>query len=167
VTLTTSVKAAFLGFGSFSSLNATSYSASRPLSNLKPKPQRHAEHRGFSDLIHKLTVLFPSLSEYAQTRIQAGIKKATLVTRFPEYFSAQLCPQMLLSDCQPFAWYFVVTCSDCRIRQAMFQDPSDGKAAIRRTYKHTCDKCGLEAFYEPEEVERYRHIVERRKKPRD
>jgi len=95
VTLTTSVKAAFLGAGSFSGLCATSCSASRPLSNLKPKPQTaDRTPRLRRDLIHKVNGTFsPSVSEYAQTRTQGGIKKTMLVTRFPKYFSAQFCPQ--------------------------------------------------------------------------
>lgn len=73
---------------------------------------------------------------------------------------------MQLPDCKPFEWYFVVTCPDCKTRQAIFRDPSDGRAKIRRTYQHQCDKCKSESFYEPEDLERYRHVVERRKKPR-
>lgn len=69
-----------------------------------------------------------------------------------------VCPPMLLTECQPLEWYLVVTCPDCKTRQAIFRDPSQGKATIRRTYKHKCDGCGAEEFYEPEEIERYRHI---------
>ena len=48
----------------------------------------------------------------------------------------------------------------------MFPDPSKGRARIRHTYSHRCDKCESETFYEPEDIERYQHVVERRKKPR-
>jgi len=68
---------------------------------------------------------------------------------------------MDLKDCKPFEWYFVVTCPDCKTRQAVFHDPSGGKAKLRRTYRHKCDKCAAELFYEPEDIERYQHLVER------
>ena len=74
---------------------------------------------------------------------------------------------MLLFNCEPFQWYFVVTCPACKTRQAIFRDPSNGRARIRRTYEHECDKCQVESFYEPEEIERYQHIVERRQEPRN
>jgi len=73
---------------------------------------------------------------------------------------------MQLRDCKPFEWYFVVTCPDCKARQAMFRDSSNGRAPIRRTYEYECDQCGSKSFYEPEDIERYQHVVERRKKPR-
>lgn len=66
----------------------------------------------------------------------------------------------------PSQWYFVVTCPDCKTRQALFYDPSHGQARIRQTYQHRCDKCGSEKFYEAEDIERYQHIVERRRKLR-
>ena len=66
---------------------------------------------------------------------------------------------MLLSECIPFEWYFVVTCPRCKTRQALFHDPSHGKAKIRHTYEHRCDKCKAESFYEPEDIERYQHIA--------
>ena len=73
---------------------------------------------------------------------------------------------MLLSECTPFEWYFVVTCPHCKTRQALFPDPSKGQAKIRHTYEHRCDKCQTDSFYEPEDIGRYEHIVERRTKPR-
>jgi len=73
---------------------------------------------------------------------------------------------MLLRSCEPFEWYFVVTCPDCKTRQAIFHDPSKGRGRIRLTYSHHCDKCESDGFYEAEDVERYQHVVERRKKPR-
>ena len=88
-----------------------------------------------------------------------------LTPTFPYTKFRQLSP-MLLSACKPFQWYFVVTCPDCKTRQAIFHDPSHGQARIRQTYQHRCDKCGTEKFYEPEDIERYQHIVERRRQPR-
>lgn len=73
---------------------------------------------------------------------------------------------MLISDCKPYEWYFVVTCPACKTKQGIFNDPSKGKARIRHTYKHRCDKCSTEEYYEPEDIERYHHVVERRKNPR-
>ena len=73
---------------------------------------------------------------------------------------------MRLSECEPYKWYLVVTCEACGTRQALFRDVSEGKARIRLSYKYTCEKCrGVDA-YEPEQIERYHHIVERRKQPR-
>jgi hypothetical protein len=73
---------------------------------------------------------------------------------------------MQLQLCQPFEWYFVVTCSTCNTRQALFRDSSQGKARVRLTYSHKCDKCESESAYEPEDIERYQHVIERRKKSR-
>jgi predicted nucleic-acid-binding Zn-ribbon protein len=55
-------------------------------------------------------------------------------------------------------WYLVITCKKCGLRQPLFRDPSNGKATIRRTYKHRCEKCQHEDYYEPEEIERYQHL---------
>lgn len=66
---------------------------------------------------------------------------------------------MLLAECEPLEWYFVVRCPACKTRQAIFSDPSKGKARIRHTYQHRCDHCKTETFYEPEDIERYQHIV--------
>ena len=73
---------------------------------------------------------------------------------------------MRVSECEPYMWYLVVTCAYCHTRQVLFADPSHGKATIRRTYSQQCENCGMEATYEPEEIERYQHVVERREKSR-
>ena len=73
---------------------------------------------------------------------------------------------MPLSDCEPFKWYLVVTCRNCGHKQPLFRDTSGGKGRIRETYKHRCEQCQHHDAYEPEEIERYHHVVERRKKPR-
>ena len=73
---------------------------------------------------------------------------------------------MSLSLCEPYAWYLVVTCKDCGVRQPLHRDPSNGKSALLRSYKWRCIQCQHVADYEPSEVERYQHKVERRKKPR-
>ena len=73
---------------------------------------------------------------------------------------------MRLSDCEPYKWYLVITCDACGTRQALFRDVSNGKARIRLSYRHPCEQCQHVKTYEPEEIERYHHIVERRKKPR-
>jgi predicted nucleic-acid-binding Zn-ribbon protein len=64
---------------------------------------------------------------------------------------------MPLSDCEPLRWYLVVTCKKCGHRQPLFRDPSHGKAPIRQTYNHRCEKCQHVDYYEPEEIERYQH----------
>ena len=62
---------------------------------------------------------------------------------------------VLLSDCLPGEWYFVVTCPNCKTRQALFKDPSKGKARVRQTYTHRCDTCGVLVSHEPEDIERW------------
>src|ERR1043165_531914 len=38
---------------------------------------------------------------------------------------------MLLSECEPFKWYLVVACEQCKRLQVLFPDPSKGSAKIR------------------------------------
>ena len=66
---------------------------------------------------------------------------------------------MLLFDCKPLAWYLVVTCPDCKTKQAILSDTSNGKATIRRTHIHECDICHAVNQYVPEEIERHQHGV--------
>jgi len=73
---------------------------------------------------------------------------------------------MLLSVCEPYAWYLVITCKDCGTRQPLHRDGSNGKSALLRSYKGRCIQCQHTAVYEANEIERYQHKVERRKKPR-
>lgn len=73
---------------------------------------------------------------------------------------------MLLSVCEPYAWYLVVTCKNCGVRQPLHRDPSHGKSALLRSYVWRCIRCQHTHVYEPHEVERYQHVVERRKTPR-
>jgi hypothetical protein len=67
---------------------------------------------------------------------------------------------MLLFDCKPLAWYLVVTCPDCKTRQAIIRDPSNGKATIRRTYTHECECCHSVNQYRPADIERHQHEVQ-------
>ena len=62
---------------------------------------------------------------------------------------------MPLSLCKPGAWYLVVACKQCGVRQPITRDPSEGKAELLRTYKWKCIDCGHEDTYHPEEIERY------------
>ena len=73
---------------------------------------------------------------------------------------------MPLSDCEPFKWYLVISCENCGHKQALFRDLSNGTSQIRATYKQECEKCHHVGHYDDEQIERYQHIVERRKKPR-
>jgi len=66
---------------------------------------------------------------------------------------------MPLSDCEPFEGYLIVTCKQCGHKQSLFRDVSKGKARIRQTYPHRCEKCQHREVYEPEEIERYQHVV--------
>lgn len=73
---------------------------------------------------------------------------------------------MWLSVCEPYAWYLVVTCKNCGVRQPLHRDPSAGKSALLRSYVWRCIQCQHTGFYEANEIERYQHKIERRKKPR-
>ena len=73
---------------------------------------------------------------------------------------------MPLSDCEPFKWYLVITCENCGHKQVLFRDLSNGTSRIRGTYKQQCEKCQHVGYYDDDQVERYQHIVERRKNPR-
>jgi predicted nucleic-acid-binding Zn-ribbon protein len=73
---------------------------------------------------------------------------------------------MPLTLCEPYAWYLVITCKHCGVRQPIHRDASQGKAALLRKYTCKCMQCGHIETYEPDEIERYQHIVERRKKQR-
>ena len=73
---------------------------------------------------------------------------------------------MLLSVCEPYAWYLVITCKNCGIRQPLHRDPSQGKSALLRSYTWRCIQCQYTGVYEANEIERYQHKVERRKNPR-
>jgi predicted nucleic-acid-binding Zn-ribbon protein len=66
---------------------------------------------------------------------------------------------MPLTICKSAAWYLVITCKRCGVRQPIGRDPSMGKAELLRTYKWQCVDCGYEGKYQPEEVERYQHPV--------
>ena len=57
----------------------------------------------------------------------------------------------------PGDWYILFTCSDCKTRQIMFPDLSEGRADLRATYKVECVKCRHVGKYESEELERYQH----------
>lgn len=73
---------------------------------------------------------------------------------------------MPLAVCEPYVWYLVITCKNCGVRQPLHRDPSHGKSALLRSYRWRCIQCEHAAVYEAGEIERYQHIVERRKKPR-
>ena len=73
---------------------------------------------------------------------------------------------MPLSVCEPYAWYLVITCKSCGERQPIHRDTSKGKSALLRSYKWRCTHCQHVDVYEGNEIERYQHIVERRRKPR-
>jgi ssDNA-binding Zn-finger/Zn-ribbon topoisomerase 1 len=73
---------------------------------------------------------------------------------------------MLLSECQPFEWYLVISCEKCGARQVLFRDPTKGKGRIRDVYEHRCYKCQYVGYYDADQIERYQHVVERRKEAR-
>ena len=72
---------------------------------------------------------------------------------------------MPLSDCEPFAWYFVITCENCGHKLPLFRDLSEGTSTINATYKVTCENCKQVGYYENEQIERYQHLVDRPQEP--
>lgn len=69
---------------------------------------------------------------------------------------------MPLTLCEPNGWYLVVICKRCGVRQPIHRDPSEGKADLLRKYTWRCMQCAHTDTYDPDEVERYQHVVERR-----
>jgi hypothetical protein len=57
----------------------------------------------------------------------------------------------------PGEWYILFTCSECKTRQILFPDLSEGRAGLRATYKVECAKCRNLDKYESESLERYQH----------
>src|SRR5690349_17618299 len=68
---------------------------------------------------------------------------------------------MPLTVCELNAWYLVVTCKKCGVRQPLHRDSSDGRSALLRSYRWRCIQCEHTAVYEAHEIERYQHKVER------
>ena len=68
---------------------------------------------------------------------------------------------MPLTVCEPDAWYLVIKCKQCRTRQPIHRDYSEGKAELLRSYWARCVVCAHVDIYEPEEIERYHHVVDR------
>ena len=68
---------------------------------------------------------------------------------------------MPLSICEPYGWYLVVACKSCGVRQPIYRDQSEGKATLLRHYTWRCLQCLEIDTYEPNEIERYQHLVER------
>jgi len=64
---------------------------------------------------------------------------------------------MPLSICEPLAWYLVVACKNCGVRQPIQRDTSEGKAVLLRRYTWLCLECRHIATYSPHEIERYHH----------
>ena len=79
---------------------------------------------------------------------------------FPKTNTGQF-PNMPLSICEPFAWYLVIRCKDCGTRQPIHRDSSEGKAELLRSYHWRCVHCQQVNVYQPAEIERYQHIVQR------
>ena len=64
---------------------------------------------------------------------------------------------MPLSVCKPDAWYLLVRCKHCDVRQPLHCDFSQGKSELLRDYKHTCVECGHTDVYTTKDIERYQH----------
>jgi hypothetical protein len=65
----------------------------------------------------------------------------------------------------PGEWYILFTCSECKTRQILFPDLSEGRANLRATYKVDCVKCHHTGKYESETLERYQHPAHDGPKP--
>jgi hypothetical protein len=65
----------------------------------------------------------------------------------------------------PGEWYILFTCSECKTRQILFPDLSEGRAHLRATYKVECAKCHHTSSYESETLERYQHPATSDPKP--
>jgi len=57
----------------------------------------------------------------------------------------------------PGEWYILFTCSECKTRQILFPDLSEGRARLRAIYKVECVKCDYMGRYDSEILERYQH----------
>ena len=57
----------------------------------------------------------------------------------------------------PGEWYILFTCSECKTRQILFPDLSEGRAQLRAVYKVECVKCDYMGRYDSEILERYQH----------
>jgi DNA-directed RNA polymerase subunit RPC12/RpoP len=57
----------------------------------------------------------------------------------------------------PGQWYILFTCSNCKSKQILFPDLSNGKSRIRATYSVSCTQCGHRASYDSDTIERYQH----------
>lgn len=66
---------------------------------------------------------------------------------------------MPLSACEPQQWYLVIACQHCGIRQPIRRDPSAGRCDLSRKYWWRCVECLHIAMYEPDEIERYQHLL--------
>jgi hypothetical protein len=57
----------------------------------------------------------------------------------------------------PGEWYILFNCHECKTRQILFPDLSEGRATLRATYRVTCAKCSHDGRYDSESLERYQH----------
>ena len=62
------------------------------------------------------------------------------------------CPMENARELSPYLQEVVLEFQQVlhQTRQAIFGDPSNGRARIRQTYQHQCDQCGTETFHELE-----------------
>jgi len=54
-------------------------------------------------------------------------------------------------------WYVVITCEQCKNRDPIFHDLTNGQANINAIYTWQCSKCGHEGIYEGSAIELYQH----------
>jgi len=61
----------------------------------------------------------------------------------------------------PGGWYLFFSCENCKTRQLLFPDLSEGKAKLSTcSYGIACRYCGHSAYYEGKKIERYQHPPE-------
>ena len=57
----------------------------------------------------------------------------------------------------PGQWYLLFTCPNCKVKQVLFPDLSEGKATLDAVYHVPCRECGTEGAYDGKIIERYQH----------
>lgn len=58
---------------------------------------------------------------------------------------------------RPGAWYLLYTCENCKSKEILFPDLSNGTSVLVATYTVVCSKCEHQGTYDGEKIERYQH----------
>ena len=63
-------------------------------------------------------------------------------------------------------WYVVATCQSCKRDHILFEDLTGGKARLNATYRWTCPSCQHDGKYDGEDLIRYQHVGEPKRRKR-